>query len=629
MAEGQELTGVARTAATAAAALLVCVALLSVGGLVLPWWTQSEKGQLVDKAAVEAEITLWDFDLKVGKQASDGAGGTTIKVESRQMTWNQMCEIAENGDDGEPPECDQVRALRAFTILVTIFSLAGAAVFWMSRTVSPLLLLLGAVLAAISGLLSILAVGVGAALSTSGLTGGGVICMVAGTISSFTPVSMALYAAGIAMPADVPPKKSRETRQQRVQAQGLKDLEMARDLEANVAKNKRDKGTFMGQLDEESVVSSSKNQRKAPVRLKQVIYWGEEEGKDGEPLPTWLLEEAFQEMDQDRSGSIDQEELVENLALCGLPVSDDAITQIMTEIDRNANGEIDIHEFVDFFRSVEELTNLQERTQQRAQFTQFLCNFCFIAHIIIVSVLLMNFINMDQEADPDGYLIYQNLLMAFSLVLGLLLVWVICLPAARLTIGGNIAAWERAYNHELHSRAARRNQEAPQKVETNLRQAAVGEYNLEGLTDHTVNAAQYGSSYRLKKQQEAYRLSLEKSAVKQVDKSHEAQQALAAAQGSRRGTKNSGQASKSSQGNGVVLGADGSLERYDPNAFREAAMQSKMRRVPNCFSPMQVREVEVPNHHEEMALPGALALQDNPGPQDGALTGTGYYQREL
>merc|ERR1740121_2760165 len=77
----------------------------------------------------------------------------------------------------------------------------------------------------------------------------------------------------------------------------------------------------------------------------------------------------------------------------------------------------------------------------------------------------------------------------------------------------------------------------------------------------------------------------------------------------------------------VVVAHDGSMERYDPEAFREAALRSMDTRPAASFSPMQMREMS--RQPEPPSMPGALALQDSGGPMDGMPTGYGYYQREL
>lgn len=640
MAEGTELKGVANTAATAGFGLMLVATLLALASLFLPWWTSSSAGTIADQDTLTADISLWGFDLRVAVQVADASGGTTLQEQGRQMTWDSLCTILGDTAEGAPGECAKIRACRAFSIITPVFTLATGIVLWMSRTVSPLLLLLGAALGMFSGIFAIIGVMIGVMVSTSGLQGAGVVGLMASMIVSWIAVSITFYAAGIAMPVDVPKEKPRTTRHQREKAKREQEEQVARDLEENLEMHRKQKqaSNILGPDGQPAA------QKKAPVMLRKVIYWGDEGGKNGDPIPQKMLEAAFGEMDEDGSGSIDMDELLENLELCDLKVSQEASDAIMKDIDEDGNGEISIHEFVEFFRKVEDLASLEERGKQRAQFTTFLCNFCFIAHIVIVSVLLMNFIGMDAETNPDGVLIFKNMLIAFSFVLGVLLICVICLPAARLTVGSNVTAWQRAYDQELATRMANRKSSdepaptGPKKV------AAWGEMNLEGLTDQTINAAQYGNSYRLKKQQAAYQQTILQEAVQDVDirPSHMGNGGMSA-MNSRHSTKTMGSQmpqsrrvskmettqSKATGGSAVVVANDGSMERYDPEAYRQAALQSMQGRVAASFSPMQVRDMSMP--HQEVELPGAAmyALQDNNGPMDGMPSGTGYYHREL
>mmetsp|Transcript_69047 Transcript_69047/g.174007 ORF Transcript_69047/g.174007 Transcript_69047/m.174007 type:complete len:624 (-) Transcript_69047:87-1958(-) len=623
MVEGTRLTGVANVAATVSAGLLGFAALLAVFSLVLPWWVGSTTvGRLASQSTIESTITLWAFDLSIGVQVPDGAGGTTLEIEKQDMTWSQMCDGAtQTASGGAPGACSNMHAIRAFAILSPIFGLAGTAVLLLSRTVSPLLLLFGAFLALLTGLFAFAGVGMGISVSMSGLSGMGVICLLAAVLVSMTSLCGAFYGAGIAMPIDPPPEKKRSTRQQRVQAQREKDIELAGQLEANVASNMQDKSE--GELIGSARSGSSDGRRKPPVMLKKVLFWSQEHSgdADAEEIPTEWLEKAFQEIDEDGSGAIELEELVECLNLCGLNASMEVVSTIMSEIDKNMSGDIDIHEFVEFFRQLEELDRFQAKTQQRAQFAQFLCNFCFIAHIIIVSAMLMNFINMEESDDPDGYLIMRNMLMAFSVVLGILLITVICLPAIRLTLGANMAAWERQYNLELKKRIKK-----PQADDNkdNLRQAAwsTGSAAADGLTDITINAAMFGASYRVSKQNFFQQPAIP-DGPRQPSK-------MSRPGGSRHSSKmhqpQQQQLQMSPAASGVLKGKDGSLERYDPDAYRAAALQAMEMNVPTSFSPMQVRDMDMPK--EEPQMPGTLALQDGPT-LPGGLTGTGFYQREL
>merc|ERR1712094_105292 len=60
-----------------------------------------------------------------------------------------------------------------------------------------------------------------------------------------------------------------------------------------------------------------KKKKKVPVMLQRVLFRKPVEGDDDE-IPTKMLEDAFAEIDGDGSGSIELDELVDALKLCGL-----------------------------------------------------------------------------------------------------------------------------------------------------------------------------------------------------------------------------------------------------------------------------------------------------------------------
>lgn len=615
MGESDRLPTTADNAALVSIGLLGLTGALAIGSLIFPWWVGTTTlSKLVSDTAVSAEITLWSVTAQVGVQTADGAGGTTLAMETRDMTWGQMCDTLEStADGGAPTSCSRVPMVIAMMILSSIFAFVGVIALQIARVLSPLLLLLGGFMSLLSGACSLGGVGLGSMISMSGFQGLGAIFAAVSLITAAVALSAASYSAGIAMPVDPPKIKNRMTRQQRVQEQRDKDLEVARQLQENAA-SRADFGYGIPE-----------NEKKPPVVLQKILFWSEEHGgdADAEGIPTEWLEAAFQEIDEDGSGAIDVTELVDCLNICGLQATVQATENIMKEIDKNMSGDIDIHEFVEFFRALEELDRFQAKTTQRAQFAQLLCNFCFIAHIIIVSALLMNFINMKEADDPDNYLIVQYMLRAFSVVLCFLLFFVICLPAARLTLGANIAAWERQYHLELKKRLDRKpSNDAAEEgfAGPNLRLAAnTGNQTVDGLTDLTVNSAVFGASYRVSKQ-----TFFQQSALPGI---------LGETGGGRRASRQSrtGRLSVTSQATAntesVFKTKDGGFERYKPDAYAEAARRAAETRMPTSFSPMQVRDMDMPR--PETQLPGTLALQDEQPTVPGALTGTGFYKRAL
>merc|ERR1712054_689067 len=128
--------------------------------------------------------------------------------------------------------------------------------------------------------------------------------------------------------------------------------------------------------------------------------------------------------------------------MCGLNASEAAMDAVMREIDKNASGDIDLPEFVEFFRHIEELNRFQKKAAAKAQFAAFLLNCCFLSNIVIVGMLLMTYIRMDASASEDDRVILKNGLMAAGILLLALFVCVVAMPAARLTLGPSIAAWK-------------------------------------------------------------------------------------------------------------------------------------------------------------------------------------------
>merc|ERR1719181_203823 len=187
-----------------------------------------------------------------------------------------------------------------------------------------------------------------------------------------------------------------------------------------------------------------KKQKKVPVMLQRVLFRKPVEGDDDE-IPTKMLEDAFAEIDGDGSGSIELDELVDALKLCGLAVSKNATDVVMKEIDKNASGDVDLREFIEFFRHIEDLNRFQKKTAARQQFLSFLLNFCFLGDIVVVGVMLMMFIRMNKDANPDNYSIMKNVLMACSFALGFLFLVVILMPILRLALGPTATRMQKQY----------------------------------------------------------------------------------------------------------------------------------------------------------------------------------------
>lgn len=231
--------------------------------------------------------------------------------------------------------------------------------------------------------------------------------------------------------ADEEKRKNTISRGQRLEVASQKAATEAKALHA--MEHGDDKSDEESTASEKPKRSPKTPKPKAPVALQKVVFWSQQHS-DGESIPTELLQLAYREIDKDCSGSIMMEELVSGLAECGLHASQTVMESIMLEIDKNSDGTISIVEFVDFFRHLEELTAFNAKNQARAEFFSLLLNLCFIAHIVIVGVLVMSFINMDEAADPDTYAIMQSGVFVFGTVFVILFCCVILIPALRLAL---------------------------------------------------------------------------------------------------------------------------------------------------------------------------------------------------
>mmetsp|Transcript_87079 Transcript_87079/g.224252 ORF Transcript_87079/g.224252 Transcript_87079/m.224252 type:complete len:608 (+) Transcript_87079:140-1963(+) len=603
---GSGVEGVAKFNAYGAAGLTFTAAILGVLSLVLPWWTgASTIGEVADPMSQRATATLWSFDLGVAVPNPEDI--TTTIIESRTVTWADACAAADMSATGEPGACSMVRAIRGFSILTMFFGAAAAGALLVAVRVSHLVLLPGAILASLAGFCAFVGVGLGMATNTSGLTGFGCGSLLAASMMGFSGLAFSLYAATNAMKL-AEGEETRIPRQKRAEEARNKERDLAMQLEAGARRGRRHSSESSG-----SGTGTEGSGKRAPVMLKKVLFWSQEKGADGEQIPTKMLEAAFREIDASGDGSIDSDELVESLEACGLKVTQATVEVVMKEIDKNCSGDIDIHEFVEFFRNLEELSRFDVKSQQQAQFLTFICNICFVIHIIIVSVLLMSFINLEGNGEDDNYLIMKNMLFAFSAVLAFLLMFVICLPAIRLTLGQSLAQWQRAYEAEVSKRLKNKkkgNDANTQPGVSNLRGAAwAADSHVNPATQHVpVNAALHGASYRVSRRAQP---ALE-------DPFGQTGEATLRAADSRQDID---QQMYNDDGPGRTSAAqplghsNDAIDRYDPTAYRYAAMLAVEARTASSFSPMQVRDLDVP--------PEMLATTNQPGML--ALTGGGMH----
>mmetsp|Transcript_33359 Transcript_33359/g.69778 ORF Transcript_33359/g.69778 Transcript_33359/m.69778 type:complete len:637 (+) Transcript_33359:118-2028(+) len=633
MAEKEAATAqVIKISTTVSCCLFGLMGFLCCLSIFMPWWEGASSGSMIstpagtDRKVAEATISLWAYDLKVEVGSVDDEGGVTEQAES--STWDTMCSLAAEETKESPPECAQVATIRAFTILPMLFAFFAVVPILLAKKISPLLLVIGAALGMAADFFAFLGMIIGVMLSTSGLGGMGFLCLLIGWLLGMVAIASTLFTAGKAMPPDHLPgapvevKVNREDKAEAARKKAAKEaLELAKKF-GGPRGDRSDDGSARSSHSGGSQAQAAP-QEKAPVMLQKVLFWSEEHNED-EPVPTELLELAYREIDTDDSGTILLEELVAGLAKCGLNASPAAMESVMLEIDKNSDGTVDIHEFVEFFRRIEELSQFNKKSQQRAQFLVVVCNCCFLFHIIVVGVMLMLFIKMDPGEDPDTYMIMQNGLMVFCVDLGILFCCVILIPAGRLTIGSNVKAWNAHYEAAM---AARRSVKPVSSGNTSGPGPRGPAWAAGGVSvaPPAVNAAMYGASYRVNKFQ------LQDANPFDVEMPQDTLGTFQSTQGSNmhgnqfgstRGSQisyasgvSSGKRSSVKADPGVILSKTGEFLRYDPSQYRLAAMMCIENGAPASFTPMQVQNINMPHpfDREEAGGPPGVPANDEFG----------------
>lgn len=611
--EDEETAVVIKYASFTGAFLAFASAILAIFAVSLEWWTGTQSSELLNvgldgtETTLAASVSLWEFNLEL--QLAPQEGSIDGQIYNLRTSWDDTCAQAEL-TLATVPYCTEVTIARACVILEAMFNSFFAAMIVLARRFSPLLLLVAVGCGVIAVLFAFSAAVLGVMTSTTGLGGWGFLLLGGSIVTSGLGVAAAFYAAAKAMPP--PPDGLEEVRRARManlQESTAREKETAAILEENVQRRRRES--------EETGGSSRPVIKRIPVMLQKVIFWTQENEDNGEAeLPMELLQAAYQEIDEDGSGSVTLVELCEALKLCGLNASEAAAATVMQEIDKNMNGTIDIHEFVMFFRTLEEMTRFQRKTQQRAQFLSYVLNFCFLLHIILVGVLLMIFIRMDEATGGDTYPILRNCLMAFSIVLIVLFLLVIGIPAARMTVGVQFAAWHHHYTTALQPGGKFKKQRAAQESSSGgqggVRSAAWAEGA--GHAQPQVNAAKYGASYRVSKMtydNAGEQAALQAQQVPVPNPGHMSHRSHRSEHSRQSQTPGSSQI-PTQRPQGAIVNKTGEFVRYDPASYRNAAMNSMGARMSMSFTPMQVQNMQT-SADEPGQFPGVMAITDDGG----------------
>eukprot|EP00446_Apocalathium_sp_SHHI-4_P057431 CAMPEP_0177293838 /NCGR_PEP_ID=MMETSP0368-20130122/983_1 /TAXON_ID=447022 ORGANISM="Scrippsiella hangoei-like, Strain SHHI-4" /NCGR_SAMPLE_ID=MMETSP0368 /ASSEMBLY_ACC=CAM_ASM_000363 /LENGTH=645 /DNA_ID=CAMNT_0018751685 /DNA_START=1 /DNA_END=1935 /DNA_ORIENTATION=- len=158
------------------------------------------------------------------------------------------------------------------------------------------------------------------------------------------------------------------------------------------------------------------------------------------PIPVALLEAAFQEIDDDYSGLVSLEELAESLRDCGLNPSDNAMKRIVEEIDQDNSGQIDVTEFVGFFKMTQELYEFEGKMAGRATLFHAVLQCGFFSNLIVLA-LVVTLQSRTTDQSSDSYSQLQSLSQMLMITFVILFVCVIVSPVVRMTLGPSLAAW--------------------------------------------------------------------------------------------------------------------------------------------------------------------------------------------
>lgn len=625
--------------------LSVSIILTSVS-VTLPWWSG---GDGAGEWKSDGDVTLWSIEFSQTKQPN------AILRKRGKLDWNALCDFP-TLEGPAKNACAKITAMRAFLILAALFAFfAASGVAYGLYSGNTLVSSISGVIAGFSLLMTLVAIGLAYMTETEGLSSsiGHILSCVTGAlelIGSFlccvgTCQEMRELTA-IAASLNLGPKKVDTNPKSRAEkSAAIRETEAAEAAEIHQNLMKRYRKEQLVQPMPESVVSTDVEggkveeeeapKKKVPIHLKRILF--RKPTDDDDEIPTQMIEDAFAEIDGDGSGSIDVEELVDALQRCDLPVSQVACDTVMKEIDKNASGDIDLREFIEFFRHIEDLNRFQKKSAARQQFLTFLLNFCFLADIVVVGVMLMMFIRMEKADNPDFYSIMKNVLLACSALLGILFLMVILLPIMRLAFGPTIGKMQMQYEiaQEIKKMQRKNPDEQP---EQGPREPGFGPDD----PPPPVNAAMFGRSYRPGRvDAPAWTQQIEdEPSLKPASAAGRSKTSVGGTTAYTYGTATTGSDHASSHGHrssatSVSLGGDHSHGhgshghghhgggggggggghhrsksgwRYDPSNYADASaysyMQEAQNMVPTTWSPMQVKENNMPINTRPATLPG-------------------------
>lgn len=631
-----------KPAATLSIILNVAVIILSIVVLLVPIWSGAGfAGGPVKKY----DVTLWKTAVEDGLDKSGTLTETAVE-------WDQICQMSSQTAPAQfLAACDMILCCRAMLILGMLFAAASIGGIAAAVVADNGMIEISAVgMGSLSFLCEIVTLGLVCAMGSSKhLNGPGFFLLVVSAGCSFLVcifTSIGFYGEIKSLAKLVAQSEKRNLAAKKANpnaAGGGSRAQRAAKAREHDQKEFMDREAASMRLQQRNVLKDGVEHvmdvegggdsrpgspgaqepepvgKGPPVMLQKVLFY--QQSSEDDEIPLEMLEGAFREIDEDESGSIDLAELVEALRQCGLEASKAATEIIIKEIDKNASGDVDIHEFIEFFRHVEDLDRFATKSAARQQFLSFLMNFCFLADIIVVGIILMLFIKKDEAESPDDYAIMKNVLIACSAVLGILFILVICLPIFRLTLGPSASKLGEKYELSKQLKSAQKRLggdpsgggggggalPSPGQGPRGAAWASGMAKEQEGTGN--MEASLYGKkSYRVNVRNNA-------AALTNAPQFSNERQMVGFEQPPRNsrtsGIRNSNTfaslGSEATTNRGAPVNNSRRYSQYDPSAYRIAEGVAMQQDMPTSFSPMQVRDISVPRN-QPATLPGASPM---------------------
>jgi hypothetical protein len=162
-----------------------------------------------------------------------------------------------------------------------------------------------------------------------------------------------------------------------------------------------------------------------------------------------LLEAAFAELDPTALGAVEIEELLLALRFSGFIPSEVYVQYMLEELRTSRHSTITLHEFVEFFRTAEELQNLDTKINSKAAICSVLCQVCFFVHMAIIAYLVIAAVRSAQASSAQNLtavqkserLLLQGVLISIGVSFLILFFVVVFIPLLRLSLGNSVSAW--------------------------------------------------------------------------------------------------------------------------------------------------------------------------------------------